>query len=57
MSAPLTLPAPNEALTAIMRSFDFTGASEPRRAARPLARMQPRRPLANRKSKIPNRKS
>lgn len=57
MSAPLTLPAPNEALTAIMRSFDFTGASEPRLLNRLLAGQTPRRPSANRKAKIQNRKS
>ena len=57
MSAPLTLPAPNEALTAIMRSFDFTGANEPRLLNRLLAGQTPRRPSANRKSKIQNRKS
>lgn len=57
MSAPLTLPASNEALHAIMRSFDFTGASESPRAACSFFRTEPRSPSANRKSKIENRKS
>jgi hypothetical protein len=55
----LTIPAANEALHAIMRSFDSgpSALTAARRRARPLFRAVPRRPSANPKSKIQSRKS
>lgn len=53
LAAPVT--APNEALRAIMRSFEFEPLAL-QAAGRSRTRTAPRRSAANRKSKIQNRK-